>query len=404
MIALFEDEKWRKLYPLSLSHPVWELRVGIFKIFEKYEKIYEKPALFTRKYLEDVIKERYPEYRINDYNLQNVVLVNSRVIPDSEFINALKGLKEGEAFVQDGETLACRVNSVNDFFDREGVFSGCEKFKTRTIEGVKTFTYIYQLVHLNSAEIFSDAKFFDAGIRGKVHEGAHILGDVIVEEGAEVYPGVVIDGYEGPVIIDKDAVIMPNATIIGPAYIGRKSRIKVGAKIYEGTSIGPVCKIGGEVEETIIHGYSNKQHDGFLGHAYLGEWVNLGADTNNSDLKNNYSSVKIFVDGEWVNTGEMFVGLMMGDHSKSGINTMFNTGTVVGFSSNIYGGDFPPKFIPSFAWGGSGGFVTYKFEKAVETAERVMARRNIKLTEAYRKMMGKIFKFTEGERGIFESK
>ncbi len=398
MIALFEDDRWRKLYPLSLSHPVWELRVGIFKIFEKYEKMVEKPALFTRKYLEDVAKERYPEYKINDYKVEDVVLVNSRVIPDDRFVKELKTLKTGEKIVQDGETLACRVKFPDRYFNQEGVFTGCDDSTPREFQGAKIFTYLYQLVHMNHAEIVKDSKFFKGGVRGRVYEGAHILGDVIIEEGATVYPGVVIDGLEGPVVIAKDAVIMPNATILGPSYIGEKSRIKVGAKIYEGTSIGPVCKIGGEVEETIIQGYSNKQHDGFLGHAYIGEWVNLGADTNNSDLKNNYSSVKIFIDGEWINTGEMFVGLMMGDHSKSGINTMFNTGSVVGFSSNIYGGDFPPKFIPSFAWGGSEGFVTYKFDKAVETARRVMGRRKVKLTEAYRRMMEKIYEITSDER------
>jgi len=400
MIALFEDQKWRKLYPLSLSHPVWELRVGIFRIFEKYEKLTGKPALFTRKYLEEVVRENFPDYQVNDYGIKDVVLVNSRVIPDSQFVELINSLKTGEAITKNGEILACRVESVDGFFDDEGVFSGCKALNEREMGSVKTFTYLYELVHANSGEIVNDSRYFEEGVRGKVFDGVHILGHVVIEEGATVYPGVVLDGLEGPIVIDRDAVIMPNATVIGPVYIGRKSRIKVGAKIYEGTSIGPVCKVGGEVEESVIQGFSNKQHDGFLGHAYLGEWVNLGADTNNSDLKNNYSSVKIFIDGEWVNTGEMFVGLMMGDHSKSGINTMFNTGTVVGFSSNVYGGDFPPKFIPSFAWGGSGGFVTYRLDKAIETARRVMARRKVDLRDAYRKMMEEIFRLTERERNF----
>ncbi len=401
MIALFEDGKWRKLYPLSLSHPVWDLRVGIFTIREKFERyLGEKiSCLYTRKYLEEVTREYFTNYVINNCS-NDVVLVNSRVIPDKELINTILGLGKGEALTFNGEIVACRTDTPSHHFNEDGVFTGCPEARQKEISNVKMFSYLYQLVHLNSTELKNDFDFIEKGIVGEVMEGAHLVEKdaIVIARGAKIYPGVVIDASEGPVFIDENAVIMPNATLVGPLYIGKKTKIKVGAKIYEGTSIGPVCKVGGEVEESIIHSYSNKQHDGFLGHAYLGQWVNLGADTNNSDLKNNYSHVKIFIDGEWVDTGEMFVGLTMGDHSKSGINTMFNTGTVVGFSSNIYGGDFPPKFIPSFAWGGPGGFTIYKFEKAVETAKRVMARRDVELSDAYRKMMEEIFRLTESER------
>ena len=403
MIALIEDKKWRKLYPHALSRPIWDLRVGVFTIREKYEKLLGEKLtnLFVRNYLKDVVQENLDGYRINDYT-GDLILVNSRVIPNREIVERIRTLGKGESLYQGDEFIACRTDNASKYFDEDGEFISCDDLKKHEVQGATLFTYIYQLVHLNPGEILKDARFFDKGIRGGVFDGAYIVNpeNVVIEEGAKVYPGVVIDASEGPVIIESGATIMPNATIIGPVYIGRKTRIKVGAKIYEGTSIGPVCKVGGEVEESIIHSYSNKQHDGFLGHAYLGQWVNLGADTNNSDLKNNYSHVRIFIDGEWIDTGEMFVGLMMGDHSKSGINTMFNTGTVVGFSSNIYGGDFPPKFVPSFAWGGSAGFVTYKFEKAVETAERVMARRDVKLTDAYRNLMRKIFELTEKERNF----
>lgn len=401
MIALFEDEKWKKLYPLSLSHPVWDLRVGIFTIREKYEHYLSEKisCLNTRKYLEKVVKENFTDYIINDCS-NDVILANSRVLPDKELINTILSLEKGEALTFNGEIVACRTKTPARYFDENGIFTGCPEAHKKEISGVRMFTYLYQLVHFNSQELKNDFNFIDKGIVGEVMEGAHLIekDSIIVAKGAKVYPGVVIDASEGPVFIDENAVIMPNATIIGPVYIGKKTKIKVGAKIYEGTSIGPVCKVGGEVEESIIHSYSNKQHDGFLGHAYLGQWVNIGADTNNSDLKNNYSHVKIFIDGEWIDTGEMFVGLTMGDHSKSGINTMFNTGTVVGFSSNIYGGDFPPKFVPSFAWGGPGGFTTYKFEKAVETARRVMGRRDVELTDAYQEMMKIIFNLTKEER------
>jgi len=188
--------------------------------------------------------------------------------------------------------------------------------------------------------------------------------------------------------------VFPNATIEGPAFVGDDSRIKIGAKIYQGTTIGEVCKVGGEVEASIIHSHSNKQHDGFLGHSYLGQWVNLGADTNNSDLKNNYGTVKVYVEGEMVDTGSLFVGLMMGDHSKSGINTMFNTGTVVGVMCNVYGAGFPPKFIPSYTWGGAQELIEYELDKALDTARRVMARRDVQLTQAQEEMLRAVFELT----------
>ncbi|OPX32048.1 hypothetical protein B1H10_08075 [candidate division KSB1 bacterium 4484_188] len=210
--------------------------------------------------------------------------------------------------------------------------------------------------------------------------------NVHIAAGARVMPGVVLNAESGPIYIDQGAVVMPNAVLEGPLYLGKKSRIKIGAKIYQDTTIGPVCKVGGEVEGSIIHSYSNKQHDGFLGHSYLAEWVNIGADTNNSDLKNTYGEITVFLNGSPVKTGKRFVGLIMGDHSKTGINTMLNTGTIVGVNCNVYGAGFPPKFIPSFSMGGSSGFREYNFEKALEVAEIVMSRRQVKFSEKHKNM------------------
>jgi len=237
-------------------------------------------------------------------------------------------------------------------------------------------------------------------IKGKIYEGAIILNkdNVIIEEGAEIKPGVVLDAEEGPIYIGKNAKIMPNATIIGPAYIGDNTSIKIGAKIYENTSIGEYCKIGGEVEGSVIHSYSNKQHDGFLGHSYIMQWVNLGADTNNSDLKNNYGSVKVYINDKLIDSGSMFVGLFMGDHSKSSINTMFNTGSVIGVSCNIFGEGFPPKYVPSFCWGGKDTFTTYDIEKAIDVAKRVMKRRYKDFTEIEENLFRTTFLITQDER------
>jgi UDP-N-acetylglucosamine diphosphorylase/glucosamine-1-phosphate N-acetyltransferase len=273
--------------------------------------------------------------------------------------------------------------------------------RTEEVE-VQLIEYPWDLVHQNGPQIDADWKLsgYHGQIEGHIYDGAILINrdEIFVGQGAKVKPGAILDAESGPVIIEPGATIFPNAAIEGPAFIGEKSLIKIGAKIYEGTSIGEVCKVGGEVEETIIHSYSNKQHDGFLGHSYLGMWVNLGADTNNSDLKNNYGNVKVYVDGEMVDSGSMFVGLTMGDHSKSGINTMFNTGTVVGVSCNVYGGGFPPKFIPSFTWGGAEGLVEYRLDKALETARAVMSRRKIDLTSADEELMRGIFEATAKER------
>ena len=226
-----------------------------------------------------------------------------------------------------------------------------------------------------------------------------ILEHVPEDTGAFIVSGAVLDASDGPIYIGRKVRIFPQSTIIGPVCVWDASWIKVGAQIYENTTIGPVCKVGGEVEESIIHGYSNKQHAGFLGHAYLGTWVNLGAGTNNSDLKNNYGTVKVTLGEKQIDTGLQFVGLTMGDHSKSAINSMFNTGTVVGVCSNIFGFGFPPKYVPSFSWGAAGEtFTTYGIEKAIDVARRVMARRSIELTATEATLFRRVFDLTSDER------
>ena len=262
--------------------------------------------------------------------------------------------------------------------------------------------YSWDFVHENADEIAADFSQATYGVNAVSKEinGVHLMAaeNIWIAASAQIDPGVVIDARNGPVYIDEDAHIFPQATIIGPAYIGRNTLVNIGAKIYEGTSLGEFCKVGGEVKESIIHSYSNKKHDGFLGRAYLGQWVNLGADTNNSDLKNNYGSVRVYVNGKEVDSGSSFVGLTMGDHSKSGINTMFNTGTVVGIMCNIFGSDFPPKWIPGFSWGGSAGLTEHDVERGLAVAKKVMDRRKVTLGPAEEKLIRKVFKKTNDNR------
>jgi UDP-N-acetylglucosamine diphosphorylase/glucosamine-1-phosphate N-acetyltransferase len=211
----------------------------------------------------------------------------------------------------------------------------------------------------------------------------------------------VVDATNGPVNIESGVKVMANAGLCGPLHLGRDSLIKMGATIYGGTSIGPVSKVGGEVAETVFQGYSNKQHGGFVGHSYLGEWVNIGAGTNTSDMKNNYSTVRVQVEGKMVDSRELFLGLVMGDHSKSGIGSIFNAGTTIGVCSNVFGADYPPKAIPSFAWGGASGFVEHEFSAALETARRVVGRRGNTLDAGDEAVLRKVFEITADARAAF---
>ena len=262
---------------------------------------------------------------------------------------------------------------------------------------------LWDLIKFNGEEIENDAKHFKSFSTKNIdiHKSVHLLNkkQISIGRGTIIKPNVVIDAENGPVVIGENVTILPQSVIIGPAFIGNNSTVKVGTVIYKNSSIGAMCKVGGEIEGTIIHGYSNKQHDGFLGHAYIGAWVNLGADTINSDLKNNYGNVKVHIGGEPVDSKMQFVGSFIGDHTKTAINSVLNTGTVIGVSSNIFGFGFPPKFVPAFSWGAAGEtFTTFDIEKAIIVAERMMLRRKIILTNEEKILFRKIFLLTKAER------
>jgi UDP-N-acetylglucosamine diphosphorylase/glucosamine-1-phosphate N-acetyltransferase len=368
-------------------------------------------SLHCRQYLSDLVKQQNPGLAVNNIIGKSCLFLNGRVIADSKLAQQLS-TDIDTLFIKGDTIIAARVsdsklvslkNKLNDLL----TFSDFTDLSKKEVDA-NVINYPWNLISNNGEQIISDfnlltSKVDGSKIKGKVYAGAHLLNEdkIFIDEGTKVKPGVVLDAESGPIYIGKDAKIFPNAVIEGPAFIGSKTAIKIGAKIYENTSIGEVCKVGGEVEESIIHSYSNKQHDGFLGHAYLGMWVNLGADTNNSDLKNNYGSVKVIINGEQIDSGSMFVGLTMGDHSKAAINTMFNTGTVVGVSSNVFGAGFPKKYVPSFAWGGSDSMTGYDIEKALDVAKRVMARRNIKLTDVEERIFRYIYDLTIEERKKF---
>ncbi len=409
-LCIFEDLHYERLLPLVYMRPVYDLRCGILTLREKLERCFPgvPVQLHVRGYLADFLREQYPHLPVNTVNTASCLFINGRVLADPQFLAQVPLQGEDAVYVDGESVVAARVSGsrlerlkthLPDLFDAKH-FDGL----TRTDVRITMIRYPWDLVGNNGAQIRADFAVLTAGmtekIAGTVYDGVHLLqrDAICIEAGAKVKPGVVLDAEGGPVFIARNARIFPNAVIEGPAFIGESSLIKVGAKIYEDTSIGPVCKVGGEVEASIIHGYSNKQHDGFLGHAYLGKWVNLGADTNNSDLKNNYSSVRVYINGKEVDSGSTFVGLTMGDHSKSAINTMFNTGTVVGVSSNVFGAGFPPKYIPSFAWGGAEELTTYDPGKSLDVARRVMARRKVVMSAEEERVFRHVFELTQEER------
>jgi len=404
-ICIFEDNFAQKLGPLSLTRPVFDLRCGMTSLLQKIVRAYPNQNLHLRcrPYLRDVVRESYPHQFVNEpVEDEACLFINGAVLFDPGLAEKLTAEKD-TVFLNNGRIVAAQLTDTNlEKVNASGQLDPGQWQAQHLELKANLITYPWDLIHQNSEEIRRDFDFLGKGgsIEGEVSPSAVMINDEQISVGtaSKIKAGAILDAENGPIAVGKNVTVMPNAVIEGPCWIGDGSTIKIGAKIYEGTSIGEVCKVGGEVEESIIHSYSNKQHDGFLGHAYLGQWVNLGADTNNSDLKNNYGSVKVYVDGEWVDSGSRFVGLFMGDHAKSGINTMFNTGTVVGAMSNIFGADFPPKFLPSFVWGGAGGLNEHELEKALATARTVMARRDVEISSAYEQLIRYIYGVTKGER------
>jgi UDP-N-acetylglucosamine diphosphorylase/glucosamine-1-phosphate N-acetyltransferase len=397
--CIFEDTHFSNFLPLDYFRPVYQLRCGIHTLEDKIRLHFPRmvASLHSRGDLTSYLRESKPRQAINMFPRVDTWFINGRIIADDGFVRELKSAKNEIVLHRGNEIAAAFIKAKNITQCTKGWheqidFSYFKALPSRSISCTIAH-YPWDLIHHNAEEIERDSQLMWKGssrkrFRGHLYPGVHLLNrrNIYIGKQAQIKPGVVLDAEKGPITIDEFASIMPNAVIEGPAYIGRHSLIKVGAKIYGGTTIGEHCKVGGEVEGSIIQSYSNKQHDGFLGHAYLGSWVNLGADTNNSDLKNNYSTVKVTLHGAQIDTGMQFFGLVMGDHSKTGINVMFDTGTIIGVCCNIYGAGLPPKALPSFSWGGGSEFTPYDLEKSLDTARKVMKRRNIELTPAYEKL------------------
>ena len=408
-ICIFEDEKYLNFEPLIYSRPVYDLICGMTTLKEKIIRAFpkEKVVLMCRNHLEPFVKAENPKFKVNQLDKVDYLFINGRIVAPSILKNILKvKSNEEKVFVSKGIVVAAKLSQkriANLGLDKAEVIE-TELFGNLPTEevDVECANYLWDLIYLNGKEIQNEFKIYTKGKSSvkKKYPGVNFVNkkNIFIGKDVEIKPGVVLDASTGPIFIEKNVTIFPNAVIQGPFYIGQSSKIKSSATIYPNVSIGKVCKVGGEVEDTIIHPFSNKQHSGFLGHSYLGSWINLGADTNNSDLQNNYGSIKVQINGRHIDSGKQFVGLMMGDHSKTAINTMFNTGTVVGFSSNVFGAGFPPKYIPSFGWGGSESMKEYKLVKALETARAVFVRRNRNFSAEDENLFEYIYNLTKEDR------
>jgi UDP-N-acetylglucosamine diphosphorylase/glucosamine-1-phosphate N-acetyltransferase len=382
-ICIFEDDAYPQFFPLTYTRPVYDLVCGMTslrdKILQKYTGL--DVALHCRPQLAPMLKREHPGFLINSIPRSDCLFINGRLFPDKDLADRIPIVGEEVCYVVGDTLVAARLSQekVCDV-DLETPLS-VESFLTekRIDIDVDLMNYPWELLDKNTEWLRKEYQALNrpSRVEGTVFRNVSCINEesLSIGKNAQVKPGVVLDAASGPIYIGDEATIQPNAVIQGPVYIGKGTQIKAGARLSGGTTIGPMCKIGGEVEGSIIIGYSNKQHDGYLGHSYIGTWVNLGAGTTNSDLKNNYRPVKVSMNGRVIDTGSLFVGVLMGDHSKTGINTMLNTGTVVGVSCNVFGADFPPKYIPSFSWSNSGKLEVYDLEKAIETARRVTARR-----------------------------
>ena len=385
---LFDGEVRNSLLPFTYTRPVAEIRIGILTLREKWEK---HLGLTTTTITEEYLEEKYPMVE-----LEENIMINASFIPTVALVAQVKKLKANEAIFKGDDVIAFFTTDSQEEINFEAYQQ--YDFDDELLQVKNT----WDIFSLNDKAIQQD---FDLITKDRtsqpIPEGVQAINpeNIFIEEGAKL-TFATLNATDGPIYIGENAEIMEGVVVRGALAMCENSVLKLGAKVYGATTIGPFCKVGGEVNNSVLFGYSSKGHDGFLGNSVIGEWCNLGADTNNSNLKNNYAAVKLwdYNTGRFAKTGLQFCGLMMGDHSKCGINTMFNTGTVIGVSVNIFGSGFPRNFVPSFSWGGASGFTEYKTNKVFEVAEVVMQRRGITFDVKEQAILEHVFEATSQYR------
>lgn len=378
---LFDGTVRNALLPFTFTRPVADIRIGILTIREKWEKYL---GYTTTTITEEYLTDKFPMVEMDEN-----VLINASFLPNEVLVEMIIALEDNQAIFYDDEVIAFYTKDTQEEID----------FDTYDIieytQDCMRIEHPWDIFQKNDAAIREDFELLTEGRTSlPIPSSVNVIApeNIFIEEGAKL-EFVTLNASTGPIYIGKNAEIMENSVIRGPFALCEEAQVKLGTKVYGATTVGPHSRIGGEVNNSVLFAYSNKGHDGFLGNSVIGEWCNLGADTNNSNLKNNYEEVKLwsYEKESFVKTGLQFCGLMMGDHSKCGINTMFNTGTVVGVSANIFGSGFPRNFIPSFSWGGAGGMATYITKKAFETAKIVMARRHVDFTDTDAAILEHVF-------------
>jgi len=385
---LFDGPYRNNLLPFTYTRPVADIRVGILTIRQKWESYLEYT---TTTITEDYLSAKFPMVEMSEN-----IMINASFLPSLQLVELVKGLQHNQALFKEEDVIAFYAKEGEEVKD----FSNFEAIEYKG--DVLKIEHTWDIFSKNCEAISEDFNLITKDRQSQpIPDTVNTINpeNIFIEEGATLN-FCTLNASFGPIYIGKDAEVMEGSIVRGPLALCNNAVLKLGVKIYGPTTIGPYSKVGGEVSNSVLFGFSNKGHDGFLGNSVLGEWCNLGADTNNSNLKNNYAEVRLWdyqTEG-FAKTGLQFCGLMMGDHSKCGINTMFNTGTVVGVSANIFGSGFPRNFVPSFSWGGSKGFVTYKTNKAFEVAKVVMARRKEEFTEKDKAILEHIFEETKQYR------
>ena len=381
---LFDGPARNQLLPFTYTRPVADIRVGILTIREKWEK---HLLATTTTITEDYLSEKWPMVEMEDN-----VMINASFCPTEDLVDKIKSLKKNQAIFKDEEVVAFFTEEDQEDID-------LSTFKAIEFEGdLLIIEHTWDIFSKNADAIAQDFELLTKDRETQpIPQSNNVIApeNIFLEEGAKL-EFVTLNASSGPIYIGKDAEIMEGSMVRGPLALCDNATLKLGTKIYGATTVGPHSKVGGEVNNSVLFGYSNKGHDGFLGNSVIGEWCNLGADSNNSNLKNNYAEVRLWdyeTEG-FAKTGLQFCGLMMGDHSKCGINTMFNTGTVVGVNANIFGSGFPRNFVPSYSWGGSAGFTTYLTKKAFEVCKVVMSRRALEFTEIDQSILEHVFEET----------
>jgi len=393
-IILFDDNSHQTLLPLTYTRPVADLRIGILTIAEKWARYFDLAySFYTRHYLQT----KFP-LQIEERNL----FVNGSVCPDEELYEAILKLSGSEALVKDELLIAVKLNQ----WDAEQ-FNGGDLSKYKLVEYTSEFIAVKHpedIFKKNDAELRKDFKLLTAGRKSATISSTNVIigNDFFAEEGA-VAECSTFNTTNGPIYLGKDTEVWEGTHVRGAFALCEHSQVKMGAKIYGATTVGPYSRVGGEISNAVIWGFSSKGHDGFLGNSVMGEWCNIGADSNNSNLKNNYAEVKLwdYPSKRFRKTGLQFCGLIMADHAKCGINTMFNTGTVVGVSANVFGSAMPVNFVPDFGWGGGMEFETYSLKKMFETAALVYPRRDRGFNDVEKQILEQVFELTKEYREIF---